>query len=326
MIDMIGGADVTWEDPITVATFDTYCDQARGWPRPGEGATVVRFDHLTSLAQGDLTLGRLVEAHADALAISAEVGDPTVTAAGRWAVWAAGPAERVVAAVEGGSWRLRGTKDWCSGATLVDHALVDAATVDGQRLFAVDLSQPEVAAAPPSWVGPGMRRSDTRSVAFDRAFGIPLGGPGEYLSRPGFWSGAVGVAACWHGGSITVATTLFDQARTHQDPHLLAHLGAVHVALSENRSVLAAAAHHIDSTPHKSDELFALTVRSTVEQNATEIIGRAGRALGPAPLAHLPLHSATVADLAVYIRQHHGDRDLAEIGQRLSEQEDRWSA
>ena len=45
---------------------------------------------------------------------------------------------------------------------------------------------------------------------------------------------------------------------------------------------------------------------------------RVGRALGPAPLAHDAEHAALVADLTVYIRQHHGESDLERIGCRMS--------
>ena len=52
---------------------------------------------------------------------------------------------------------------------------------------------------------------------------------------------------------------------------------------------------------------------------------RVGRALGPGPLAHDAGHAALVADLTVYIRQHHGERDLERIGRRLSQLDDPWS-
>ena len=52
---------------------------------------------------------------------------------------------------------------------------------------------------------------------------------------------------------------------------------------------------------------------------------RVGRALGPGPLAHDADHAALVADLTVYIRQHHGERDLEQLGRRLSQLDDPWS-
>ena len=43
-----------------------------------------------------------------------------------------------------------------------------------------------------------------------------------------------------------------------------------------------------------------------------------GHALGPAPLAFDEEHARRVADLTLYIRQHHGDRDLAALGHAVS--------
>ena len=47
---------------------------------------------------------------------------------------------------------------------------------------------------------------------------------------------------------------------------------------------------------------------------ATEVLERTGRALGAAPLALDPEHGKRVADLTVYLRQSHAERDLAELG------------
>ena len=44
------------------------------WPMPGGGRTRERFEGLAEIAAEDLSLARLVEGHADAVAISAEAG------------------------------------------------------------------------------------------------------------------------------------------------------------------------------------------------------------------------------------------------------------
>jgi hypothetical protein len=43
-------------------------------------------------------------------------------------------------------------------------------------------------------------------------------------------------------------------------------------------------------------------------------MNRVGRALGAGPLCRDEAHSRRVADLTVYIRQHHAERNLAELG------------
>lgn len=270
-------------------------------------------------------MGRLVEAHADAIAICVELSAQAVGTGQRWGVWAAGPADRLRADRTNGHWRVEGTKDWCSGASLLTHALVDAATPHGQQLFAVALDDPGVVIGPPTWEGPGMARSDTRTTRFERVSGVPVGRTGEYLSRSGFWPGAIGVAACWHGGTAAVARPLLVRARQSSDPHLLAHLGAVHVALQQDSDALGAAAWQVDERPGDEHAVLALSVRSTVERNAVEVMDRLARALGPGPLARDGVHAGRVADLTVYIRQHHAERDLEQIGRQIAEVERPWA-
>ncbi len=113
-------------------------------------------------------------------------------------------------------------------------------------------------------------------------------------------------------------------SRHHPEPHLLAHLGAVHVALEENRAVLRRAAAELDDGFHRDHELLAGSVRGTVERNAADVMDRVGRALGPAPLALDSHHGALVADLTVYIRQHHGERDLERMGRCVSQLDHPW--
>ena len=59
----------------------------------------------------------------------------------------------------------------------------------------------------------------------------PVGGPGWYLARPGFAWGAIGVAACWHGGARGLQGTLL-RASAGRDGDLAAlHPGIVDAAL-----------------------------------------------------------------------------------------------
>jgi hypothetical protein len=51
---------------------------------------------------------------------------------------------------------------------------------------------------------------------------------------------------------------------------------------------------------------------------------RTGRALGAGPLGHDEEHSRAVADLTVYLRQHHAESDLARLGELVAGREDAW--
>src|SRR6185312_11751898 len=145
---------------------------------------------------------RLGEGHADALAILMELGSPP-SAAQRsqpWGVWAAVPAS-VTATPAGGTWRLDGQRPWCSGAGTCAWALVTAAAPDGIRLFQVELAQPGISPLPGTWPAVGMAASDSRTVQFHDVMAAAVGEPGQYVARPGFWHGGIGVAACWYGGA-----------------------------------------------------------------------------------------------------------------------------
>jgi hypothetical protein len=101
------------------------------------------------------------------------------------------------------------------------------------------------------------------------------------------------------------------------EPHALAHLGAVEVALSSAREALERAAWEIDADPldrKQQAAMRALRVRSLVAEVAGEVLDRTGRALGAGPLSRDEAHSRRFADLTVYLRQHHAERELAALG------------
>ncbi|WP_373937203.1 acyl-CoA dehydrogenase [Rhodococcus qingshengii] len=297
-------------------------------PLPGGGATAARWTSLAELTRENVVLGRMAEAHTDAVAILTELDGPDPEPGQLWGVWAAEPPEPVVNASEHvGIWTLTGRKLWCSGANTCTHALITA-LVDGvPSLFAVELGLPGVHPVPDSWKAVGMAESDSSAVDFDMVPAIPVGTAGDYLSRPGFWHGAIGVAACWYGGACGVADPLYDKAASSEDPYVLAHLGAVDAALAAARNALAVAAAEIDADPFDENAEAmhrALRVRAIVERAATETLDRVGRALGAAPLCMDAAHAARVADLTVYLRQSHAEKDLAELGRIAAKGKRPW--
>ena len=292
-------------------------------PAPGSGRTGSRWWKLAALTENDVVAGRLAEAHTDALAILAELDGPKSAADQLWGVWAAELPQAVVSVREAGDGRilLDGIKAWCSGAAICTHALVTARVDDNVRgLYAVDLSQDEVEILADDWHNVGMHASNTRSVRLSGAVGVPVGRPGDYLTRPGFWHGAIGVAACWLGGARGVATPLYHAlAERHDgsvpDAHALAHLGAVDASLAAAEAMLVSAACYVDAEPRGDrGELIARRVRAVVERAVDEAIVRTGRALGPGPLVLDARHAQRVADLTIYVRQSHAERDLAALG------------
>lgn len=273
---------------------------------------------LATIATTDLPLAKLVEPHHDAAAILADCGESVCGADEVWAVWAAEPPFAVVTASQSdGAWTLAGTKAFCSGASLVTHALVTAETVDGSRLFAIALGSEGIAKSMhgPTWSGPGMIRAGTVSLDFSEVACRPVGTAGDYVDRAGFWLGAIGVAACWLGGARGVARTLEDRS-ARLDPHGRAHLGAVRSVLDTTDLAMDAAAGLVDRQDLSVDQTrrLALSLRAHVAGAVETVISHVGRALGPGPLAFNAAHAEHVADLQVFVRQHHGERDLEQLG------------
>ncbi|MDA3804057.1 PIG-L family deacetylase [Clavibacter sp. CT19] len=311
---------------------------------PGSGRTRDLWEALATLAAADLGIARAVEPHLDALAIldqEWEAGGVRAAAdplAGTWGVFAAegggdplravpaedagdGPADGPAPAPGGAV--LTGTKPWCSLAGSLSHALIIATAADGTRaLYAVRLDHPGVEVVPGAWAARGLVEVPSGPL---RMTGVParrVGAPGWYLERAGFHWGAIGVAACWHGGAVGLARTLLAAAeRPGADRLTLMHLGAVDAALAASRSALDEAARLVDRGLAEGEEgrLLAKRVRGIAARAAEETLMHVAHALGPAPLAQDPVHAKRVADLELYVRQHHAERDDASLGGALVE-------
>jgi len=296
-------------------------------PLPGRGATLRRWRALAEVAGHDLSLLKLYEGHTDALAILAELEAPAPAPAhALWGVWCAEPPGGRVAlhASAGGAVRLSGRKQWCSGAATVSHALVSCRDADGRPwLAAVALDQPGVTVSADGWQAVGMAGSASVDVIFDNAEARAVGAPGAYLHRPGFWHGGAGIAACWYGAAQAIGGYLHvaaraDAAREAPDQHRLAHLGAVDVALAGAAAALREAAAAIDADPAADAGPLALRTRLAVEAAATLVLQHATRALGATPLCRDAHFARLAADLPVFLRQSHAERDLAALGRMLA--------
>ncbi len=294
-------------------------------PLPGHGDTAERHRRLFAVSRENVSLAKLAEAHWDAVAILAEAGKTPAPGA-LYAVWASEiPGQGLTLTTHGQGFQLHGTKQFCSGATLVDRALVTAGSPESVLVevdlhkhrggYDVDLS---------SWATEAFRHTATgtltfRDVMLDQT--DVLGAPNWYVNRPGFWHGACGPAACWAGG----AAGLLDFARTSRraDPHTLAHLAAMEADLWALSAFLDEAGRQIDAQAATDPantvaaQRRALTVRHLVEQACTDILHRFARAYGPYPLAMHHETAIRYAETDLFLRQAHGERDLEGLA-RLS--------
>lgn len=290
-------------------------------PLPGSGRTLERFQCLAEVAGHDLGLCKLFEGHTDALAIIEQLGG-SPTPGSTWGMWAAEPPQaRVKVSPAGHMVALHGRKAWCSGAAVLSHALLTAWDADDkQQLVAVALDQPGVTVTEQGWQAVGMAATGSVEVLFDGAEAQAIGNPGDYLQRPGFWQGGIGIAACWYGAARQIAEALRAQCEQRPEPHALAHLGAVDSALQAAADVLRFSALHIDAHPEDNAELLARRARAVVEQSAEQVQREVGRALGAGPFCKDRHFARLSADLPVFLRQSHAERDLAALGKMVAGQ------
>jgi len=290
-------------------------------PLPGSGRTVDRHRRLMETGREDLSLARLAEAHWDAVAILAEAGR-TPEAGALYAVWASEiPNQPLSLGVSGSSRTISGKKMFCSGAGLVDHALVTVGE-PAHRLIDIDLnaSGSSVLFDDSAWKTTAFQEIRTSTASFSAT---PVseedfvGDAGWYLERTGFWHGACGPAACWAGGAAGLVDWALEQKR--DDPHTLAHLGAMRSSTWALEAYLDSAGAEIDKQPEDlcAAKIRALMLRHLVEQECTNILRRLPRACGPYPLA---MHEQTVRryqELDLYLRQSHAERDLEALGRGI---------
>ena len=213
-----------------------------------------------------------------------------------------------------------GTKPWCSLAGDLDPRPRDR--VGRRRATAAcspstcahagvasrrdELARPRP--APASSAGQHQLRRTSRATA--------VGAPGWYLQRDGFAWGGIGVAAVWYGGAVGVARRLLRQARDRDarpggaGPPRARSTPRWHAARTALRD--AAAASTTATADGADGALLALRVRQVVADAAeTRPAPRRARARARPARAGAPTTPARVADLRLYLRQHHAERDLA---------------
>lgn len=305
---------------------------------PGSGNTLALWELLATLGAADLTAARVVEPHLDAQAILAQASQlppesgaqGTDFNAGTWGVYAAeGPGMAVHATEHDGAWQLSGRKPWCSLADQLDYAVVTAHTGEGnRRSFAVDLRDPGVEVAGGPWISRGLAAVESRAVDFARVPAVPVGGDNWYLERDGFAWGGIGVAAVWYGGAVAVARRLF-QASRQRTPDQIAQalIGAADLSLQSAARTLAGAAADVDAGRAAGEDgaLLAQRVRGVVAGAVERVLAAAAHGLGPGPLTVEEEHARRIADLQVYVRQHHAERDHASLGKLLlAREEEPW--
>jgi alkylation response protein AidB-like acyl-CoA dehydrogenase len=293
---------------------------------PGDSVLDI-WTALAALGREDLTVGRLTEGHVDAVRILHEA-DRTPTPGAVYGVWASASGGTGLTATKvADGWAVDGVMRYCSGAWFIDRALVVVSTEDGKRLIDIDVRTAQVAGGAltrrdETWPAVGM--DATRSVDIGvRGLAIRpsnlVGEPGFYLDRPGFTVGGVGVAAVWLGGAAGILDALVRAlAGGSPSAHQQAHLGVMATTIATADTLLAELAQRLDRNGSQTlSAADAGAARAAVELAVEVVLQRAPRVSGPTPLCRDAAFGHRLADLQVYVRQHHAEADYEHLGRHL---------
>lgn len=289
---------------------------------PGGMDLVVRL--LTILGQGNLAVGRLFEAHVNALKLIVAHGTPRqveqaaaeVRDGHLFGLWVTDPAEHALH-LDAGS--LRGGKGPCSGAGHVTRALVTVSTPAGSQM-AVVAADRTLDVELKRGALQGMRACVNGVVRFHDT-PLPtdalIGAPGDYLREPLLSTGAWRTSAVTLGGLDALVSATRDQLarRGHQTALLQQdRFGRMLIAQETARLWTTAAAHRAEASeaPAADRVAYVNLARIAVEAACLDAMQLAQRALGLAAFLRPNPVERLLRDLAVYLRQPAPDAVLTE--------------
>ncbi|WP_202895939.1 acyl-CoA dehydrogenase family protein [Iningainema tapete] len=300
---------------------------------------------LKQIGRGNLAVGRIYEGHVNALQLiqtfgtSAQIEAYAKDARDRhkiFGVWNAEAADGVkVIPLEGGRYRLEGSKTFCSGSGYVERPFVNGVLPDGSwQMCVVPMDEVATVSDPNWWQPAGMRATASYKVDFS---GVELeesaliGKPGDYHRQPWLSAGVIRFAAVQLGG----AEALFDATRQYlryedytNDPYQKERIGKMAIAIESGNLWLRGSADMVAAyapvfggyptvTNQQAEKLvaYANMMRTAIEQICMDVMQLCERCVGTRGL--LPPHpmERIIRDLTLYLRQPAFDAALANVGQ-----------
>ncbi len=293
--------------------------QGLGTEPHAAGATLELF---RALGRGNLALGRLVEAHVNALRLMFRYGDEALchsaaedAAAGHLiALWVTDPPGGGLHA--GRESTIIGAKQFCSGAGHVTRAVVTVEDAGETRLAYAWLDKGVTMRPLPGGLS-GMRAATTGQATFDGVRAHLFGAPGDYLREPDFSCGAWRTSAATLGGLEALVDQFGQQllARGREaDPHQQARFGHALIAIETARLWMAQAASRAEDPDAEPADTVAYVglARLAVERACLDVIEAVQRSLGVAALLRGNPVERLCRDLTTYLRQPAADMVLTE--------------
>jgi alkylation response protein AidB-like acyl-CoA dehydrogenase len=296
-----------------------------GFGLHGQGDSAALFKLLHLLGYADLSLGRIFEAHVNALELIRQYGTPrqmeaaalAAHAGDLFALWVTDPARQGVRLSR--NFTLTGEKWFCSAAGSAKQALVTAQTEAGSQLVLVPIT-PHIVVTDRGVKLAGMRAAATGSVDFT---GVAvneealIGEPGDYLREPVFSTGAWRSSAVALGGLAALIDTAKDElcSRGRADnPFQRMRYGQSAIAHETGRLWMLEVVKRIDEAKGAGDEAVAYVnlARTAIEAACLEALRHVQRSLGLSAFMQGSKAERIARDLATYLRQPAPDEALVE--------------
>jgi alkylation response protein AidB-like acyl-CoA dehydrogenase len=300
----------------------------------GERATSADVDQLVSVltltGEGSLALGRILEAHINALHLVARFGDPAqreramrdAETGNLFALWVTDPADGGGLTMTRNDARLllTGQKEFCSAAGHATRALVTARDGHGEvRMLILSLQRGEHVSPLPAPLQ-GMRGAVTGRVDFtgyETDIDAVLGQPGDYLREPDFSTGAWRSAAVASGGLtalVKLAAAQLTSTGRLASEHSQARLGLAFVAAQTASMWVRKAACVAEMPGQDLGKAVAIVglARTAVERACLDAIRDIQRSIGLSAFRSGTAMELLCRDLSTYLRQPAPDEVLTE--------------
>jgi alkylation response protein AidB-like acyl-CoA dehydrogenase len=277
---------------------------------------------LRLIGRGNLSVGRLFEAHVNALRLVVRYGtqaqarrasDDAISGHlfGLWVTDAHDDRVRIEDGV------LVGAKAPCSGAGHLTRAVVTAEFAGDGICLAFVRTDPGVGSDLSAWDLHGMRASASGRQELGGSRADVVGSPGDYFREPDFSAGAWRTSAVTLGGLEALVAEMREAlvARGRAgDPHQLTRVGEALIAQETARLWVRRAALVAEGGEADAEDVTGTVnlARIAVETCCLDVIRIAQRALGLSAFRRGTFIELLLRDLAVYLRQPAPDEALTE--------------
>ncbi len=291
-------------------------------PVSGSGNVDELAQLLILTGQGNLSVGRILEAHINARHLMARYDAAAIRDDDRlYALWVTDPPSNGLTMRRfGNRIALSGGKQFCSGAGHATGALVTAQDEHGNtRMLVLPLGIGEHVTQLPSPLQ-GMRAAVTGAVDFtgcETSTDAILGDPGDYLREPDFSGGAWRGSAVALGGLIALiehAVAQLRQSGRLDSPHTQSRLGQAIIARETGRLWVHHAARIAEDNSEDAGHRVATVglARIAVEAACLDAMRLIQRSLGLSAFRQGNPIELICRDLSTYLRQPAPDEVLTE--------------